>query len=704
MLPLLTLTGHANQAPGGVLFHGPPGTGKTMMARALANSCSQGERKISFFMRKGADCLSKYHGEAERQLRLLFEQAAQKQPSIIFFDEIDGLAPVRSSRQDQIHSSIVSTLLALMDGLDKRGMVVCVGATNRPDAVDPALRRPGRFDREFYFPLPDAAARAKILHIYTKDWKPPLSQTLIDRMANACVGFGGADMKALCSEAGIRALRRTYPQIYMEDHRLKIDKDKLFVTEQDILDAMGSIKASSRRSAPSFGISLPASLQRPLQLELVRTLEHLNKCFKIAGQALLREKQLLGIAEVSGGHISRMNAAVYAGEEDSGALTTYCGVDMMHRPRLILWGRQGDAQGHIASAVLQALDPLPIFGIGLQSLYTSTGAGDAKTLEEALVSKVAEARNRAPSVLYLPDYHTWMEVASPALRTCLETTIGSLPASAPVLLLASADTTKDRTIFHVIQRGSMKLFTAHHLVEFGKPTQEQRSTFFSPIYKDARMWKKPQKVVEADLPKLERDTELPKWEAPKAMIDPAQQDRNTRNMRGIRKKMRDACLKLYGNRKFKDFQLPVLEQTNLAPVVREAYKKCVTHPMDLATLLWEIDRQVPSVQRVREVKVRLHVFPGERADLHHTACTRADCQVLRALPGAHSAHSRQRLQVQRPRRPGGAELPAKICQRGWGRHGGGVCCRARVCELCLRCVAGVIFCGKIGIFGGWAPG
>jgi SpoVK/Ycf46/Vps4 family AAA+-type ATPase len=591
-LHLLTRIGSINQAPGGVLFHGPPGTGKTMMARALANSCSQGERKISFFMRKGADCLSKYHGEAERQLRLLFEQAAQKQPSIIFFDEIDGLAPVRSSRQDQIHSSIVSTLLALMDGLDKRGMVVCVGATNRPDAVDPALRRPGRFDREFYFPLPDASARAKILQIYTKDWKPPLSQTLIDRMANACVGFGGADMKALCTEAGIRALRRTYPQIYMEDHRLKIDQNKLFVTEEDILDAMSSIKASSRRSAPSLGISLPASLQSPLQPELVRALEQLRKCFRIAGQALFREKQVLGTTGDQDSQHARLNSAVYAGEEDPGALTSFRGIDIMHRPRLILWGRQGDAQGYIARAILQALDPLPVFGIGLQSLYTSTGAGDAKTLEEALVSKIAEARNRAPSVLYLPDYHTWMEVASPALRTCLEATIGGLPASAPVLLLSSADTAKDRTIFHVIQRGNMKIFTNHHLVEFGKPTVEQRRSFFSSIFKDVRTWKKPQKVVEADLPKLERDTELPKWEGPKAPVDPAQQDRNTRNMRGIRKKMRDACLKLYGNRKFKDFQLPVLEQINLKPDTRDKYRAWITHPMDLATLLWEIDRQV----------------------------------------------------------------------------------------------------------------
>ena len=159
------------QPPRGVLFVGPPGTGKTLTARALANSVSAGAgpggRKVSFFMRKGADCLSKWVGEGERQLRLLFEQAKRYQPSIIFFDEIDGLAPVRSIKQDQIHASIVSTLLALMDGLDSRGQVVVIGATNRPDAIDPALRRPGRFDRELLFSLPDANARAAILSIHT---------------------------------------------------------------------------------------------------------------------------------------------------------------------------------------------------------------------------------------------------------------------------------------------------------------------------------------------------------------------------------------------------------------------------------------------------------------------------------------------------------------------------------------------------------
>ena len=129
--------------PRGVLFYGPPGTGKTLVAKALAASCSQGDQRVAFFMRNGADCLSKWVGEAERQLRVTFEQAYLHQPSIIFFDEIDGLAPVRSSKQDQIHSSVVSTLLGLMDGLASRGKVVVIGATNRIDSIDPALRRPG---------------------------------------------------------------------------------------------------------------------------------------------------------------------------------------------------------------------------------------------------------------------------------------------------------------------------------------------------------------------------------------------------------------------------------------------------------------------------------------------------------------------------------------------------------------------------------
>ena len=207
--------------PRGVLFHGPPGTGKTLLARALASSVSSQGKKVTFYMRKGADALSKWVGEAEKQLRLLFEEARKNQPSIIFFDEIDGLAPVRSSKQEQIHASIVSTLLALMDGMDGRGQVIVIGATNRPDSIDPALRRPGRFDREFYFPLPNLEARRAILDIHTKGWSPPLDSAFKDDIAHASKGYGGADLRALCTEAALNAVQRRYPQIYKSNEKLQ---------------------------------------------------------------------------------------------------------------------------------------------------------------------------------------------------------------------------------------------------------------------------------------------------------------------------------------------------------------------------------------------------------------------------------------------------------------------------------------------------
>ena len=193
--------------------------------------------------------LSKWVGEAERQLRLLFDEAKRLQPSIIFFDEIDGLAPVRSAKQDQIHASIVSTLLALMDGLDSRGQVVVIGATNRIDALDPALRRPGRFDRELLFDLPTLDGRQQILDVHTRDWKPPLSFEFKKSLAAKCVGYCGADIKSLCAEASLAALRRCYPQIYKSSQRLRISTDEITVCDADFDLAFDAIVPSARRSA-----------------------------------------------------------------------------------------------------------------------------------------------------------------------------------------------------------------------------------------------------------------------------------------------------------------------------------------------------------------------------------------------------------------------------------------------------------------------
>ncbi|KAH9625711.1 hypothetical protein KSS87_007907 [Heliosperma pusillum] len=211
ILPLLYPEFYGNMGitpPRGVLLHGYPGTGKTLVVRALIGSCARGDKRIAYFARKGADCLGKYVGDAERQLRLLFQVAEKSQPSIIFFDEIDGLAPVRTRQQDQTHSSVVSTLLALMDGLKSRGSVIVIGATNRPDSVDPALRRPGRFDREIYFPLPSVKDRAAILALHTRKWPKPVSGPLLEWVATKTIGFAGADLQALCAQAAVIALKR----------------------------------------------------------------------------------------------------------------------------------------------------------------------------------------------------------------------------------------------------------------------------------------------------------------------------------------------------------------------------------------------------------------------------------------------------------------------------------------------------------------
>jgi SpoVK/Ycf46/Vps4 family AAA+-type ATPase len=269
------------QPPRGVLFVGPPGTGKTLTARALANSvtmsAAEGGRKVSFFMRKGADCLSKWVGEGERQLRLLFEQAKRYQPSIIFFDEIDGLAPVRSVKQDQIHASIVSTLLALMDGLDARGQVVVIGATNRPDAIDPALRRPGRFDRELTFPLPDARARAAIIEINTGSWQPSLSNDLKQWLVQSTAGYCGADLKALCAEAALVALRRAYPQVYDSTTRLELDPSRLILGKGDFAAALNKVIPASRRGVAGSPARPLGSIVTPLLAEsLERIMKKIN--------------------------------------------------------------------------------------------------------------------------------------------------------------------------------------------------------------------------------------------------------------------------------------------------------------------------------------------------------------------------------------------------------------------------------------------
>ncbi|XP_068664779.1 uncharacterized protein [Aristolochia californica] len=259
--------------PRGVLLHGYPGTGKTLVVRALIGACSHGDKRIAYFARKGADCLGKYVGDAERQLRLLFQVAEKTQPSIIFFDEIDGLAPRRSKQQDQTHSSVVSTLLALLDGLKSRGSVIVIGATNRPEALDPALRRPGRFDREIYFPLPSLKDRSTILSLHTQGWSKPVSGSLLNWIAEKTAGYAGADLQALCTQATMIALKRNCALQELLSaaerysyHGRRLSLPHFTVEEQDWLAALACAPPPcSRREA---GISANDVVSSPLQPHL----------------------------------------------------------------------------------------------------------------------------------------------------------------------------------------------------------------------------------------------------------------------------------------------------------------------------------------------------------------------------------------------------------------------------------------------------
>ena len=269
--------------PRGVLLHGHPGTGKTLVVRALIGACSQGNRRIAYFARKGADCLGKYVGDAERQLRLLFQVAEKCQPSIIFFDEMDGLAPCRSRQQDQTHNSVVATLLSLLDGLKSRGSVIVIGATNRPDAIDPALRRPGRFDREIYFPLPTLEGRSAILSLHTKNWPSPISGAFLSAVASRTVGYAGADLQAICTQAALNALKRSCPlQAILHSAEKGTEHGRLplpsiDVEERDWLSALAAapppcsqreagIAANDLVSAPIDAYLLPCILKPLLHL------------------------------------------------------------------------------------------------------------------------------------------------------------------------------------------------------------------------------------------------------------------------------------------------------------------------------------------------------------------------------------------------------------------------------------------------------
>jgi len=230
------------EAPKGVLLHGPPGTGKTLLAKAVAH-----ETNANFYTIGGPEIMSKFYGESEERLREVFKKAEENAPAIIFIDEIDSIAPKREEVSGEVERRVVAQLLSLMDGMSSRGKVVVIGATNRINAIDPALRRPGRFDREIEIGVPDKEGRLEILQIHTRGM--PLDKDVdLDVIANMSHGFVGADLQAVAKEAGIRALRRILPEIDLTTESIPSDiLKKIIVTMDDFLSVIKEIEPSALR-------------------------------------------------------------------------------------------------------------------------------------------------------------------------------------------------------------------------------------------------------------------------------------------------------------------------------------------------------------------------------------------------------------------------------------------------------------------------
>jgi len=230
------------EPPKGVLLYGPPGCGKTLLAKAVAT-----EAEANFILINGPEIMNKYYGESEARLREIFRKAEEEAPSIIFIDEIDAIAPKRSEVTGEVEKRVVAQLLALMDGLETRGQVIVIGATNRPNALDPALRRPGRFDREIEIGIPDRNGRKEILQIHTRGM--PLAEDVnLGKLAEITRGYTGADLAALCREAAMKAIRRILPSIDFSEEKIPPEiLDRLAVTMRDFLDAFKEITPTALR-------------------------------------------------------------------------------------------------------------------------------------------------------------------------------------------------------------------------------------------------------------------------------------------------------------------------------------------------------------------------------------------------------------------------------------------------------------------------
>lgn len=330
---------------------------------------------------------------------------------------------MRSSKQEQIHASIVSTLLALMDGMDGRGQVIVIGATNRPDSIDPALRRPGRFDREFYFPLPNTEGRRAILDIHTKGWDPPLPNPIKSELAELTKGYGGADLRALCTEAALNAVQRRYPQIYSSNEKLLIDAKTIEVTPKDFMISVKKMIPSSERSTSSGAAPLPEAVEPLLRRPL-------SEIKNVIAEVLPMKKPLTALEEAQ--FEEPENAMGFRREKMQQAFET----SRVFRPRLLVRGPQGMGQQYLAAALLNHFEGLHVQSFDLPTLLSDS----TRSPEATVVQLFSEVKMHKPSVIYIPNVSVWYSTVGPTVISTFLGLLRSLPPTDPVLLLGVLET------------------------------------------------------------------------------------------------------------------------------------------------------------------------------------------------------------------------------------------------------------------------
>ncbi|OSX71134.1 hypothetical protein BU14_0589s0009 [Porphyra umbilicalis] len=477
VLALLTATPHGGGVgrplpfPRGVLLTGPPGTGKTLSVRVLASHAraANGGASVPLYLIRGGEILSKYVGEGERRLRRLFDAATAAAPSILFFDHVDALAATRDDNRD--HSRVVNTLLALLDGFRSRGRVLVLAATNRVDLLDSAFRRPGRFDLELDFQLPDASDRRRLMELHAGT---SADETAVSYVVRRTDGWSGAEIRGLATEAVCCAWRRTDPQWLEAVATAATDPATVGGGAggggapprplPDVTHADWDVALASRAQTARAGVS-PA-LHRPLPLRLSALLEPtVSHVVGVLDMRFPLDKLTTPGAEWA--------AQAVGGPTSSASAAAMLAAWPVLPHRLCIAGRAGMGQSLVGAAVLCHLQSLPVFDVGFLSLTASGTDGQLPLL----LSTVAAAVRVAPSVLYMPDAEMWMAESAAAAdgppTALLRSVLARIPVDTPVLVLGVANATEDVT--------NAWAPTWSTVVRMGGASEQRRRQYWCPV-------------------------------------------------------------------------------------------------------------------------------------------------------------------------------------------------------------------------------